>query len=169
MLRKTKVGKVVSDKNSKTIVIEVHRRKKHPRYHKYIRVRKRFMAHDENETATVGDTVRIMESRPLSARKHWVLEAIITRGVGPEVEVRHEEDLAVALGREEAGEPVEETAEEAEGEAVEEAIQAEEQEVQDTASVEAVKLAPETSDEAAPADTEIPAETTDTEALPKGE
>jgi small subunit ribosomal protein S17 len=123
MPRKVKVGTVVSDKNAKTIVVEVHRRKLHPRYRKYIRVRSRFMAHDENEAANIGDTVRIIESRPLSARKRWVLDAVVTRGVGPEVEVRHDDDLRVALGIEAAEAVAEETAEEAEGAAVEEAVE----------------------------------------------
>jgi len=123
MPRKTKVGKVVSDKNAKTIVVEVHRRKKHPRYHKYIQERKRFMAHDEAELAAVGDIVRIVESRPLSARKRWMLDAVITRGVGPEVEVKYDEDLAVALGQAEEPAQGEGLAEEAEGEEVELTVQ----------------------------------------------
>jgi len=83
MPRRTKVGKVVSDKNAKTIIVEVHRRKQHPVYRKYIQERKRFMAHDENEAAQVGDIVRIIESRPMSAHKHWALDEVLTKGVGP--------------------------------------------------------------------------------------
>lgn len=123
MPRKVKVGTVVSDKNAKTIVVEVHRRKLHPRYRKYIRVRSRFMAHDENEAANIGDTVRIMESRPLSARKRWVLDTIVTRGVGPEVEVRHDDDLKVALGLADEEASAGESVEEAEGAAVEEEVE----------------------------------------------
>ncbi len=125
MPRKTKVGKVVSDKNAKTIVVEVHRRKKHPRYHKYIQVRKRFMAHDEEETATVGDIVRIIESRPLSARKRWTLDEVVTRGVGPEVQLRDEEGLDEALGMKAAEKEPDESVEQAEGETVEEIVEAE--------------------------------------------
>ncbi len=124
MPRKTKVGKVVSDKNAKTIVVEVHRRKKHPRYHKYIKVRKRFMAHDEEERATVGDIVRIIESRPLSARKRWELVQIVTRGVGPEVQLQDEEVLVEALGGKVAEQEADEKVEQAEGETVEEIVEA---------------------------------------------
>lgn len=127
MPRKTKVGKVVSDKNAKTIVVEVHRRKKHPRYHKYIKVRKRFMAHDEEERATVGDIVRIIESRPLSARKRWELSQIVTRGVGPEVQLQDEEGLEEALGRKVAEQETDEKVEQAEGETVAEIVEAKEE------------------------------------------
>lgn len=125
MPRKTKVGRVVSDKNAKTIVVEVHRRKKHPRYHKYIKVRKRFMAHDEEERATMGDIVRIIESRPLSARKRWELAQIVTRGVGPEVQLQDEEGLEEALGRKVAEQEADEKVEQAEGETVAEIVEAE--------------------------------------------
>jgi small subunit ribosomal protein S17 len=134
MPRRTKVGKVVSDKNAKTIVVEVYRRKQHPVYRKYIQVRKRFMAHDENETAQIGDMVRIIESRPFSASKHWALDAVLTRGVGPEVQVRHEEDLAIALGHEEEKAEIH-MAEEAEGETVEEIVETAEP-IADAAPVE---------------------------------
>jgi len=127
MPRKTKVGKVVSDKNAKTIVVEVHRRKKHPRYHKYIKVRKRFMAHDEEERATVGDIVRIIESRPLSARKRWELAQIVTRGVGPEVQLHDEAGLEEALGRKTAEQEADEKVEQAEGETVAEIVEVQEE------------------------------------------
>lgn len=125
MPHKTKVGKVISDKNAKTIVVEVHRRKQHPRYRKYIQVRTRFMAHDEAESAQVGDIVRIVESRPMSARKRWALDVILTKGVGPEVQVRHEEDLAIALGHDEEALPEAQVVEEAEGETVHEIVESE--------------------------------------------
>jgi len=106
-------------------VVEVHRRKQHPVYRKYIKVRTRFMAHDEAESAQVGDIVRIVESRPMSARKRWALDEILTKGVGPEVQVRHEEDLAIALGHDEEALPEAQAVEEAEGETVQEVVESE--------------------------------------------
>ncbi len=73
-LRKTRVGVVVSDKMDKSIVVEITRTIQHPFYKKYIRKRKRFMAHDEQNTCKVGDKVRIVETRPLSRRKRWRLQ-----------------------------------------------------------------------------------------------
>ena len=70
-LRKTRVGKVVSDKMDKTVVVEVSRTVLHPLYKKYVRRSKRFIAHDEANACRVGDQVRIVESRPLSKRKRW--------------------------------------------------------------------------------------------------
>ena len=157
MPRKVKVGTVVSDKSAKTIVVEVHRRKLHPRYRKYIRVRNRFMAHDEQETANVGDTVRIIESRPLSARKRWVLDEVVMRGVGPEVEVRHDEDLRVALGIEGAEESTGESAEEAEGAAIEEEVEESAAGPSDEAGAEAPEGSTEVSIETNDAGTEKPA------------
>jgi small subunit ribosomal protein S17 len=77
--RKTRTGVVVSDKMTKSIVVEVERRVKHPKYGKFLRKSTRFMAHDENEESHVGDTVRIMETRPLSKNKRWRLVQIIER------------------------------------------------------------------------------------------
>ena len=62
---------VVSNKMQKSIVVEIERREKHPIYGKFIKKTSRFMAHDEKEECNIGDTVRIMETRPLSKRKHW--------------------------------------------------------------------------------------------------
>jgi|UniRef100_A0A7C4Y609 small subunit ribosomal protein S17 len=81
-MKKTRIGKVVSDKCDKTIVVEVERIVKHPLYKKYIRRRKKFMAHDEKNEAKVGDIVEIVETRPLSKRKRWFLKRIIKREVG---------------------------------------------------------------------------------------
>lgn len=78
-LRKEKTGVVVSDKMNKSIVVSVRRRKKHPKYGKFITLTTKFVAHDENETAHIGDTVRIMETRPLSKRKNWRLVEILER------------------------------------------------------------------------------------------
>ena len=176
MPRKTKVGKVVSDKNAKTIVVEVHRRKKHPRYHKYIKVRKRFMAHDEEERATVGDIVRIIESRPLSARKRWELAQIVSRGVGPEVQVKDEEGLAEVLGHKVDEQKADEKVEQAEGETVEEIVGAESEAAPATAPAPATATAPATEPApapvpeagAGPADDEITDEKTAASEEPSG-
>jgi small subunit ribosomal protein S17 len=75
--RKTKVGRVVSDKMDKTIVVSVERMTRHPLYKRVIRLTSKFKAHDESNEAHVGDTVLIEESRPLSATKRWRLVSII--------------------------------------------------------------------------------------------
>lgn len=77
--RKERTGVVVSDKMQKSIVVEVHRRMRHPKYGKFIMRSKKFIAHDEENTAHIGDTVRIMETRPLSKRKNWRLVEIVER------------------------------------------------------------------------------------------
>jgi small subunit ribosomal protein S17 len=77
--RKTKVGRVVSDKMDKTIVVSVERLSRHPIYKRVIRLTTRFKAHDEANEARIGDTVRIVESRPLSATKRWRLDEILQR------------------------------------------------------------------------------------------
>jgi small subunit ribosomal protein S17 len=79
--KQTKVGEVISTKMSKTIVVEVTRRVAHPVYKRIVTKRKKFYAHDEQETAQVGDVVRITESRPLSALKRWTLGDIIRKAV----------------------------------------------------------------------------------------
>ncbi|MDW3650213.1 MAG: 30S ribosomal protein S17 [Bacteroidia bacterium] len=78
-LRKVRVGKVVSDKMDKSIVVSVERRVKHPIYGKFVKKTSRFMAHDEDNQCGMGDTVRIMETRPLSKRKRWRLVEIIEK------------------------------------------------------------------------------------------
>jgi small subunit ribosomal protein S17 len=78
--RKTKVGRVVSDKMDKTIVVSVERLTRHPLYKRVVRASSKFAAHDELNTARVGDTVRIEESRPLSRTKRWRLVEVISRG-----------------------------------------------------------------------------------------
>jgi small subunit ribosomal protein S17 len=77
--RKTKTGRVVSDKMDKTIVVTVERLSRHPIYKRVVRLTTRFAAHDENNEARIGDTVRIVESRPLSATKRWRLAEIVAR------------------------------------------------------------------------------------------
>ena len=78
-LRKTRVGVVTSSSMNKSISVEVMRRLRHPIYGKQIKKSKKFMAHDENNDCNVGDTVRIMETRPLSKNKRWRLIEIIER------------------------------------------------------------------------------------------
>ena len=77
-LRKERVGVVKSDVQDKTIVVEVSRRTPHPLYKKVVKVRKNFTCHDEKNEAKVGDTVRIVETRPLSKNKRWRLLEIIS-------------------------------------------------------------------------------------------
>jgi small subunit ribosomal protein S17 len=77
--RKTKVGRVVSDKMDKTIVVSVERLARHPLYKRVIRLTTKFKAHDEANDAHTGDTVLIEESRPLSATKRWRLVRVIQR------------------------------------------------------------------------------------------
>ena len=77
--RKTLLGYVVSDKMNKTVVVEVEDRVKHPLYGKVIRRTSKLKAHDENESAGVGDRVLIMETRPLSATKRWRVVEILDK------------------------------------------------------------------------------------------
>ncbi|OBH20025.1 30S ribosomal protein S17 [Mycolicibacter terrae] len=77
--RKTQIGYVVSDKMEKTIVVELEDRVKHPLYGKIIRTTKKVKAHDENNTAGIGDRVSLMETRPLSATKRWRLVEILEK------------------------------------------------------------------------------------------
>jgi small subunit ribosomal protein S17 len=76
-VRKTRVGEVVSNKMSKTIVVEVERRVPHPQFKKIVRMTSKFYAHDEEGTAKVGDKVRIEETRPLSKLKRWKLVEVL--------------------------------------------------------------------------------------------
>src|SRR5512142_665695 len=77
--RKEQIGYVVSSKMNKTIVVEVSRQKAHPMYRRVVARSKRFYAHDEQNTARVGDVVRIEESRPLSKLKRWRLKEVLRR------------------------------------------------------------------------------------------
>ena len=74
-----RIGKVSSDKMDKSIVVEVERKMKHAIYGKFVKKTSSFMAHDENNEAGIGDTVRIMETRPLSKSKRWRLVEIIEK------------------------------------------------------------------------------------------
>ena len=77
--KKEIVGEVVSDKMNKTIVVEISRRVRHPKYHKVMTKYKKFYAHDEKDEAAIGDRVRIIESLPLSKLKRWTLVEIVTK------------------------------------------------------------------------------------------
>ncbi|MCL2036658.1 MAG: 30S ribosomal protein S17 [Oscillospiraceae bacterium] len=78
-LRKTRVGKVSSNKMDKTIVVEIQDSVRHPLYKKTVKRTVKFKAHDEENTCNIGDTVEIMETRPLSKEKRWRLVKIIER------------------------------------------------------------------------------------------
>ncbi|MBA7677864.1 30S ribosomal protein S17 [subsurface metagenome] len=77
---KTRVGRVVSDKMDKTVIVAVETHKRHPLYKKTIRRVVKFKAHDEKNECSAGDTVRIVETRPLSREKRWRVSEIITKG-----------------------------------------------------------------------------------------
>ena len=78
-LRKTRVGKVVSDKMDKTIVVAIEDHVKHPLYKKIVKKTYKLKAHDETNDAKIGDTVRVMETRPLSKDKRWRLVEVVER------------------------------------------------------------------------------------------
>jgi small subunit ribosomal protein S17 len=121
--RKTKVGRVVSDRMDKTIVVSVERLARHPLYKRVIRLTTKFKAHDEANDAKIGDTVLIEESRPLSATKRWRLVSVMARAGDhalPGEVVAEEAETTEAIhgaahpgrsqGADETSEPGEETA-----------------------------------------------------------
>ena len=77
--RKTRVGKVVSDKMDKTIVVAIQDNKKHPLYNKVVKTTYKLKAHDEENTCKIGDTVKVAETRPLSKDKRWRLVEVVER------------------------------------------------------------------------------------------
>ena len=79
--RVQKVGRVVSDKMEKTIVVAVDSVRRHPLYHKRMTRTSKFLAHDESNSCKPGDVVRIEETRPLSKRKRWIVREIVERGI----------------------------------------------------------------------------------------
>ena len=99
--RKTKVGRVVSDRMDKTIVVSVERLARHRLYKRVIRLSTKFKAHDEENDARIGDTVLIEESRPLSATKRWRLVSVVTRagdhGLPGDVVVTDEVETSEAI------------------------------------------------------------------------
>ncbi|MEY3050074.1 MAG: hypothetical protein RL365_2112 [Bacteroidota bacterium] len=78
-LRKERIGIVTSDKMEKSVVVTVERKKKHPKYGKFVKTTTKFVAHDEKNDSHIGDTVKIMETRPLSKTKNWRLVEIVER------------------------------------------------------------------------------------------
>ena len=94
--RNEKVGQVVSTKMQKTIVVEIEMRKAHPKYKRVMKSNKKFYAHDEQNSARVGDVVRIRETRPLSKLKRWSLEEIVRRSSLAQLPDIKEEVLAEA-------------------------------------------------------------------------
>lgn len=78
-LRKERIGQVVSNKMDKSIVVAVNRKVKHPIYGKFVKKSSTFMAHDEKNECGIGDTVRIMETRPMSKQKRWRLLEVIEK------------------------------------------------------------------------------------------
>jgi small subunit ribosomal protein S17 len=78
-LRKTRMGVVSSNKMDKTITVNVERKVKHPLYGKFVKKTTKFMAHDEKNECSIGDTVRIMETRPLSKNKCWTLIEVVQK------------------------------------------------------------------------------------------
>lgn len=81
-MRRTLIGMVVSDKLDKTVVVRVERLVKDPQYKKYVRRYSKFMAHDEANSCSVGDRVRIIEHRPISKRKRWKVQATLDGAAG---------------------------------------------------------------------------------------
>ena len=78
-LRKERVGLVVSNKMDKSIVVSIERKVKHPKYGKFVKKTSKFVAHDETNTCSIGDTVKIMETRPLSKNKNWRLVEVLEK------------------------------------------------------------------------------------------
>ncbi len=87
--KKTRFGRVLSNRMDKTVVVEVEIRRRHPRYKKVVRYKTRFKAHDEGNTCGIGDMVRIVETRPLSREKRWRVDSVLTKA--EIVEVKPEE------------------------------------------------------------------------------
>jgi len=78
-LRKMRIGLVTSNKMEKTITVSVERKLRHPKYGKFVKVTKKFHAHDEKNECSIGDVVRIMETRPLSKLKRWRLIEVVEK------------------------------------------------------------------------------------------
>ncbi len=83
--RRTKIGRVVSDKMDKTVVVSVERLRRHPIYKRVVRLSTKFKAHDAGNAAHVGDTVRILEILPLSREKRWTVVEVLARGSNEEL------------------------------------------------------------------------------------
>jgi len=92
--RRTKVGRVISDRMDKTVVVSVERLRRHPIYKRVVRLSSKFKAHDEQNAARIGDTVRIEETRPLSREKRWAVVEILSHDLAAAAAVRPDEQLA---------------------------------------------------------------------------
>ena len=101
--RRTKVGKVVSNKMQKTVVVAVESMREHRLYGRNVRRTTRFKAHDEENRCQIGDIVVIAESRPISKEKHWVVREIVKETIGPGLEVLAEEPEVAAVTGPESG------------------------------------------------------------------
>lgn len=91
--RRRLVGRVVSDKMEKTVVVAIERRKMHPIYKKVVRTTKKIMAHDESNAIQVGALVRVVESKPLSRHKRWVVEEVLEAVGMPVLEALADEEV----------------------------------------------------------------------------
>lgn len=155
-------GTVISDKMDKTVVVQVENRKMHPRYKKYIKRRKNYKAHDEQNECRLGDMVKLMSTRPISKDKRWrVIEILRRKYVSTEL-VEDPDEMVMKKDRQ-SNLPKEETPEAAAPETTETAAPAEEAAPEEAAETIEEEAAPET-EETAPAETaqaeEAPAEET---------
>jgi len=101
--RRTKMGRVVSNKMQKTVVVAVESMREHRLYGRNVRRTTKFKAHDEENRCQVGDVVIIAESRPISKEKHWVVREIVKETIGPGLEVLAEEPEVAAVTGPESG------------------------------------------------------------------
>ena len=101
--RRTKTGKVVSDKMEKTVVVAVESMREHRLYGRNVRRTTKFKAHDEENQCQIGDVVIIAESRPISKEKRWVVREIVKETIGPGLEVLAEEPEVAAVTGPESG------------------------------------------------------------------
>jgi small subunit ribosomal protein S17 len=95
--RRTKMGRVVSNKMQKTVVVAVESMREHRLYGRNVRRTTKFKAHDEENVCQVGDVVIIAESKPISKEKHWVVREIVKETIGPGLELMAEEEAVVAI------------------------------------------------------------------------
>ena len=109
--RKHREGVVVSNKMDKTVVVVVERLVRHPQYHKFLRQRARYKAHDEQNKCQVGDRVRLVETRPLSRDKRWAVQSILSRSeaLADAIALAEAEKLAAAAKAEAAAKAAEPT------------------------------------------------------------
>lgn len=101
--RRTKMGRVVSNKMQKTVVVAVESMREHRLYGRNVRRTTKFKAHDEENRCQIGDVVIIAESRPISKEKHWVVREIVKETIGPGLEVLAEEPEVAAVTGPESG------------------------------------------------------------------